>query len=338
MDLSIVVSSWNTRALLLECLDSLQRSIEIERKRELATPFEVEVLVVDNGSSDGSAQAVRRAHPEVRVIDLERNRGFAAGNNAALEVARGRTLLLLNSDAFPEPGALRRCVEVLDARPGVAAAGLQLLHPDGRLQNSIHTLPRAWHELVPRALLECLWPARFPSKRRPATEPIEVDAVLGACFFMRREAIDAIGPLSEDYFFFLEETDWCLRAARAGFRVLHIPDARAEHRSGASSKARYPIETRIEFNRSLYRFLETHRGRGSARAARTIRCLKSALLLPFLSLAALVLPASRRRLAVVWGVLRWHLAGCPATGGLAGLEVRIPDEDANGWGTPAPKR
>jgi GT2 family glycosyltransferase len=317
MDLSIIIVSWNTRDLLLECLANLQRELEPDPERE---PTESEVFVVDNGSDDGSAEAVCERHPWVRLIALPENRGYAAGNNVALRKAGGRVLLLLNSDVVLEPGALARGLDVLDSQADVGAAGVQLLHPDGRLQNSIHAFPCAWHELVPRALLEIGFPRRYPSKRHAHTRPVEVDAVLGAVLFVRREVVEKVGLLCEDYFFFLEETDWCWRMRQAGYRVLHIPDSRAIHHSGASSKQKHPLETRIEYHRSLHHFLRVHRGPFSAGVGRALRVIKGLLSLLPLAIASLVFVRQRSRLRSVWGVLSWHIRGCPPGGGLNGLD------------------
>ncbi len=320
MDLSVVILSWNTRDLLLECLSTILAEIEGER-RDLG--LKAEVIVVDNASQDGSAAAVQEAFDEVRVISLPENRGYAAGNNAGIEVANGELLLLLNSDAFLAPGALRTVREVFETDQDVGAAGIQLLHEDGRLQNSIHAFPSFWQELMPRVVLELFAATHFPSKRYPHEQPIDVDAVLGAAFFVRREVIARVGPLCDDFFFFLEETDWCWRMKQAGYRVVHIPGARAEHRSGASSKRRYPLATRVEYHLSLYHFLRVNRGLAPARAVIALRVIKGLASLPFLLVFALVSRRQRERLAIVWGMLVWHALGGPRHWGLAGVEPEV---------------
>ncbi|MCZ6465254.1 MAG: hypothetical protein O7A09_13045, partial [Proteobacteria bacterium] len=175
-------------------------------------------------------------------------------------------------------------------------------------------------ELVPARLREVLLPARFPSKRRRYEQPIDVEALRGAALFVRRAAVDAIGPLCEDYFFFLEETDWCWRLRRGGWRVRLVPGAPVVHLLGASSKRRHPAATRIEYHRSLYRFLREHRGHAVALAVavlRAARLLGSVLLLA--APAAASAPA-RARLVERFQVLLWHLRGCPAGAGLAALD------------------
>jgi len=317
-DLSIVIVNWNAQALLLECLDSIERVV---RARRDAGRVEAQTLVVDNGSGDGSADAVRARFPWAELIALPHNLGFAAGSNVGLRRARGRHALLLNSDTRVLPGSLERCVRYLDGNPRVGALGPQLVNPDGSKQNCIHSYPGLLTELLPKPLLEWLLPRRFPSKRRRYTAPVEVPAVIGACLFVRGEVLQQVGLLPEDYFFFLEETDWCLQIRRAGWRIVHLPEARVLHHSGASSKKKLPVETRIEYCRSLYHFLRKHRGPlrcALVFAWRALRLLLSVLallpLLPFLGRA-------RGRWQRDAKMLAWHLLGCP-----------------QGWGLPRPQR
>lgn len=319
--LSIVIVSWNTRELLLRCLRSLDEVLGSASKL-----FETETWVVDNGSADGTSAAVRELYPHVQLLELDRNVGYAAGMNLGLLRARGRAVLMLNSDTCVTKGALERGVAVLESQPGIGAAGAQLVHPDGRLQNSIHAFPGIVSELLPTVLLELLLPRRYPSKRRPVREPVEVDAVLGAALFARREAIERVGLLCEDYFFFLEDTDWCWRLHQAGLRVLHVPDARIEHVSGASSKRRHPVVTRIEFHRSLYRFLRVRRGRATLACIVSLRVAKGALSVLLLALVAPASARQRRRLRERAELFAWHLRGCPPLPSLA----QVDGDDVDG--------
>ncbi len=314
-DLSVVILNFNTREFLLECLASVER--EVRRPHAELTS---EVIVVDNGSSDGSVAAVHGAFPWVSVIALDRNVGYACGNNVALERVQGQVVLLLNSDVVLEPGAIECATAALQKDPGAGAAGIQLLHPDGRLQNSIHMSPSLPREILPTWLLETLAPARFPSKRRQHREPIEVEAVLGAALFVKREVLERVGLLPEAYFFFLEETDWCWRMRRAGLRVLHVPAARAIHHSGASSKKKDPSATRIEYHRSLYHFLRTNRGVFSATSVLVVRVLKGIVVILPLALLGVVSPSHRSRLRSVARLLLWHASGCPRSWGLSRSE------------------
>lgn len=313
-DLSIVLLTWNGRALALGCLASIERTL-----RGPDAALSVEMLVVDNGSSDGTVEAVRERCPWAEVIALPRNVGFAAGNNAGLARAKGRHVALLNNDTEVLPGCFEACVRYLDANPGVGVVGPQLLHPDGRLQNSIHNAPTLLAELVPRGVLETLWPRRYPSKRYRHDGPLGVEAVLGACMVVRREALAAVGPLPEDYFFFLEETDWLVAMRQGGWRVVHLPEARLVHIHGATTKKRAPLATRIEYLRSLYHFFRKRRGPGQAAAVVALRVAK--LIVALLALAPLALVSGRERAR--WReratILAWHARGCPASWGLAGV-------------------
>jgi GT2 family glycosyltransferase len=214
------------------------------------------------------------------------------------------------------PGALERCVRYLDANPAVGVVGPQLLDPDGSKQNCIHNYPGLLTEIVPKGVLETLWPRRFPSKRYEHAGPVDVEAVLGACLFVRREVLETVGLMPEDYFFFLEETDWCWRIRRAGWRIVHLPDARVIHVFGASTKKKLPAETRIEYHRSLYHFFRKNRGPVRAAAVVALRVAKGLLYLVGGALPAAFSRRARERWSARGRVLAWHLRGCPAGAGL----------------------
>ncbi|MDH3685177.1 MAG: glycosyltransferase family 2 protein [Myxococcales bacterium] len=312
-DLSIVIVTWNARDVLLDALESIDREM---RSRTDAGRIEIETLVVDNGSADGSVESVQQRFPWAEVIALPENIGFAAGNNVGLRRAKGRHSVLLNSDTVVLPDALERCVRYLDEHPEVGVVGPQLLNPDLSKQNCIHNYPSFATEIIPKGLLEKLLPAQFPSKRYDHPAPIPVEAVLGACLFVRREVLDEVGLMPEDYFFFLEETDWCFRIARAGWGIVHVPDAHVIHIFGASTKKKVPAETRIEYHRSLYHFFRKNRGRGAALAIQALRIFKGTL---YAVLGLLLAPFSARqrdRWRQDLRVLSWHLRGQPADEGL----------------------
>ena len=313
IDLSIVVVSWNTRELLLECLASIEREISDPECR-----LQIETLVVDNGSVAGSVAALAARFPWVRRVTLPRNLGFATGANRGLAAARGRHALLLNSDARLTPGVLARCVHHLDAHPAVGVVGPQLLHPDGRPRRSVHNAPGLVSELLPPGLLQRLLPQRFPSWRRIGSEPVAVEAVAGAALFLRTVLLDRVGPLPEQYFCFLEETDWCGRVRRAGWRVEHLPTAHVFHLSGGSSQRKAPARTRIEYHRSLYRFFRDHRGRALLGGVLLLRVGRAVVQRVTRAPLALLGGRHRTRWAVHRELLLWHLRGCPAGAGLAG--------------------
>ena len=324
-DLSIVIVTWNARDYLLDALASIEREV---LGRSDAGRIDVETIVVDNGSVDGSVEAARAQYPFAEVIALPENIGFAAGNNVGLRRAKGRHCVLLNSDTVVLPDALETCVRYLDDHPDVGVVGLQLLNPDRSKQNCIHNFPSFASEIVPLGVLETLFPRRFPSKRFEHPEPIDVEAVLGACLFVRREVLEGVGLMPEDYFFFLEETDWCFYIKEAGWRIVQVPDAHVVHVFGASTKKKVPAETRIEFHRSLYHFFRKTRGPGAARAVLALRVFKSFLYLVTGGLLAPFSELRRDRWMQNARVLSWHLRGMPADEGLRGVN-RKPQTGSN---------
>lgn len=314
-DLSIVIPSWNTREVTLAGLAELEREVGPGG----GSGLEAEVWLVDNGSRDGTPAAVRARFPWVRVVALPRNLGFAAGINTGLRRIEGRHALLLNSDARVLPGALRACVEFLDRHPDVGAVGPRLLHPDGSPQRSVHPLPGLAGEVLPRALLEWVLPSRFASERG-GDAARDVQALRGAALFVRAAVLREVGLLPEEYFLFLEETEWCRRIGLAGWRIVHLPEARVVHLLGASSKRKHPGLTRIEYHRSLYRYFRDTRSRWSGAAVWALRFARSIFYVS--SQAPLALAGGRHgaRWRAHRDVLAWHLRGCPASVGLSAIE------------------
>jgi GT2 family glycosyltransferase len=326
IDLTILIVSYETRDLLSNCLDSIAKAC-LEYPK-----LQVETIVIDNGSRDGSIDAALASSIAPRIVALVRNRGFAAAVNYGIRLHRGRHVLLLNSDTEIEPDVLSRGVELLDESMDVGVLGIALSHPDGRVQRSVHAFPGLQSELVSEFILRRVRPRGF-SPRTPSAQVDgdvslrEVEAVRGAVFFMRGDLLDELGHLDEGYFFFLEETDYCWRVHEAGYRVLHSDALRAMHRLGASSKHRVPMATRVEFHRSLYHFLERRRGRGVAAVVCAARVVRNILTTVGLLLPAIGSDRARSRLAERWGLLLWHLRGRPLQPGLGqALRARIESD------------
>lgn len=320
VDLSIVIASYERADLLDACLGAVERARDAER--ELC----IEVIVVDNGSADESVARAKASPLAVRVIALDRNLGFAAAVNLGLRIRRGRHVLLLNSDALIEVDLLGRAVSLLDRMQDIGVLGAALLHPDGRPQRSVHAFPDWTSEVLPERLVRSLH-RRQPRGSRGSRDGetsaldaafpfdpaiLDVDALRGAVFFIRGATLDEVGELDEGYFFFLEETDYCWRVHAAGQRVVHSAALRATHLLGASSKARAPLATRIEYQRSLDRFIRIRRGPGAARLARALRLLRGFVGCLPLALVALFVPGLRPRFRERGGLLLWHLRGRPA--------------------------
>ncbi len=246
-----MVVSYNTRDLLRTCLDSV-----------VAAGPDVELVVVDNASTDGSADLVAQRYPAARLIRNRRNVGFAAATNQGTRAATGQAILWLNSDAWLLPGALDRLRRVLDDRPEVGAVGPRLRYPDGRFQPSAQAFPGPLAHLVGAAELY-----RLPLVRRLVNGAhrlgwdhdcaANVDWLTGACLLVRRACLDAVGLLDEGYAMYAEELDWCYRAWRSGWAIRFEPAAEVVHVGGASSTTqRYPLIV-VQY-RSLDRFCRLH--------------------------------------------------------------------------------
>lgn len=231
-DVSVVIISFNTCGLLRECLHSLSGET-----RNLS----VEVLVVDNASHDGSAEMVAGEFPAVRLIRSEVNLGFAAANNRAFAVARGRHVVLLNSDAFVTPESITRAVALMDAHPHVGLGGARLVGRDGAWQPSARQFP----SLLNKGLILTGLAARYPRSRffgradRTWADPEQaaaVDWVPGAFSIIRRQALDAVGWFDESFFLYYEEVDLCCRLKASGYGIQYWPEMRIVHLGGESSK------------------------------------------------------------------------------------------------------
>lgn len=261
-DLSVIIVNWNVRDLLRRCLHSILANVP---------GGQLEIIVVDNGSTDGSVEMVRTEFPMVRLIANPDNRGFPAANNQGLEVARGRYVLLLNPDTEVVGDALATMAAFADAHPDVGIVGPQLLNPDGSVQSSRRRFPT-----LLTALFESTWLQPYAPRRllehyyvldRPDDEVQDVDWVTGAALMARREAAEQVGPLDEGFFMYSEELDWCRRFREAGWRVVYLPTARIVHHVGKSSEQVLPAR-HIHFQTSKVRYFRKYYGPATAEVLR----------------------------------------------------------------------
>jgi N-acetylglucosaminyl-diphospho-decaprenol L-rhamnosyltransferase len=246
-------------------------------ERSLESVRDEEVVVVDNGSTDGTVEVVRELFPQVKVIE-QGNVGLAAGWNRGILETGGRYVLILNADAWLTEGSLRRLVAFADERTDAAIVGPRLLNPDGSLQRSVRGFPTLWRLATEYFFLRKLAPRTqalnaFYAGGFAHDEQREAEFLMGACMLVRREAIDQVGPLDEAFFLFSEETDWAYRFRKAGWKVLFFPGAECVHVGGASHGGRLFREN----VRGHLRFLSKHRGDAYAERAR--RLLRAATLL-----------------------------------------------------------
>ncbi|MFQ6132582.1 MAG: glycosyltransferase family 2 protein [Armatimonadota bacterium] len=307
MDVAICIVNHNTRDLLLECLDSIKRHADA-----------AEVVVVDAASTDGSAAAVRERHPDVRVIELERNLGFGAGCNRGIEATKGEAVLLLNADTRLTGSALGAMTEALAAEETVALVGPRLVGPDATLQRSCRTFPTLLTAFFAYTGLSKAFPrsrlfGRYEMGWWDYDERREVDWLSGACMLVRRSSLAEVGLFDEDYYMYAEEADLCMRLRRAGRRVVYEPAAEVVHHEGASTSQRWP-EMVMASHRSTLRFFRKHYGRASALALRAIVFGGNLVRLLGASVVWLVRPSARpalgERLGIYAGALRVSLSRC----------------------------
>jgi len=258
LDLSIVIVSFNTRELTRRSLKSIE---------EYASGISHEVFLVDNASSDGSANMVAEAFPWVHLIRMKENRGFAGGNIPGMERAKGRYVVLLNSDAFLADGVLAKTISHMEKNPEIGVLGCKLTNPDGSLQPSARMLPGPLNKVLHITGLA----ARFPGSKFfgrvdfswcDHSEPQSVGWVVGAFFMIRRKTMEEIGFLDDRYFLYFEEIDYCLTARRAGWDVVFYPHAQVVHLGGqsalktrqkVSAKGRQMISIRLTSEFRYYR-------------------------------------------------------------------------------------
>jgi len=238
---SIIIVSFNARGDLERCLESLHAAPP-------ATPHDI--VVVDNGSTDGSAEAARR-WPSITVIETGSNVGFARANNVGIRAAGGANLLLLNSDTIVPPGAIDRLLAELERHPDVAVVGPRLVDGSGRAELSFGRMIGPLNELRQKRL------ARSGAADELAKHRQYPDWVSGACLLVRRADADAVGGLDERYFMYAEDVDFCAAIRARGRRILFTPDVEVVHLRGRSA-ASAPAATRAAYRRSQLAFYGKH--------------------------------------------------------------------------------
>jgi N-acetylglucosaminyl-diphospho-decaprenol L-rhamnosyltransferase len=231
----------NGRDYLLDCLAAIERTHPAGVEHEL--------LVLDNASTDGSAEAVRERHPEARLFALERRTGKADNDSLLLREARGRHCLLLNEDSELRQGAVRVLLDALEGDPGAAVAGAQLLTSEGEPTACAWRLPD-----VPWALAAALFLQDRVAVQSTGTDVREVGWVQSSAALVRREAAERVGFFDSDFFVYSDETDFCKRLRDAGWRILFVPAAHAVHHDQLGTDPASMARRIVEFhrNRDLY--------------------------------------------------------------------------------------
>ena len=246
---SAIIVNYNAGNLLRDCVDSL-----------LASPLDIEIIIVDNASSDDSLDALLDL-PQVNVIRNEINTGFAAGCNTGIKAAAANYLLFLNPDCTFLPGTIKPLLNYLQTQERVGMVGGLLVDPDGKEQGGgRRAIPTPWRSLVRAFGLTRFserWPRLFYDfhlhKQALPDEPIEVDAISGACMLVKREALEDVGLWDEGYFLHCEDLDYCMRFRKNGWKISFVPEARIVHEHGACSRTR-PIFVEWHKHKGMMRF------------------------------------------------------------------------------------
>lgn len=254
MDLSIIIVNYNTKKLTFECIESIYKS---------NMNYQFEIYMVDNNSSDDSVQVIKDNFPKVNVIANKENVGFSRANNQAIQLSKGRYVLLLNSDTIVRETTLDTIIKFMDDYKDVGVTGCKVILPDGTLDKACHrgfpTPDASFYYMTGIA-------KKFPNNPRfnkyhksylNLNEIHEIDCLVGAFMMVRREAIDEVGMLDEEFFMYGEDIDWCYRIKEAGWKVYYYPHVSIVHYKGASSKKK-PTKIVYEFHRAMYLFHKKH--------------------------------------------------------------------------------
>jgi len=249
MLISVVIASLNGSEVLPRCLESLRRTVYED----------IEVIVVDNGSTDGTYEVVKESFPEVKVLRSERNLGFAGGNNLGIREARGEIVFLLNDDTEVEPDWARELVQASTSLPDWGVIGAKLLYPDRK------TIQHAGGEILPNALTKHIGDGQPDSTEYDSIRKCEY--VTGAAFAIRRETLEKVGLLDEGFFpIYFEEVDYCWRVRRAGFQVYYVPSIRIYHYESRTT-IKYSSGFFYKYHKNRLRFiLKNFNGREILRA------------------------------------------------------------------------
>ncbi len=258
MDISIIIVSWNAAKHLKSCLESVRE--ETRRSPDLLA----ETIVIDNASSDGSADIVAAEFPEFRLVRNDRNLGFARANNIGILMSRGKYLYIINSDVVLRPDCLRNLYRYLEAYPEIGIMGPQIINEKGAVQRSCMGFPTAWNTFCRALALDVMFPRStlfgghlMPYWPHDTTRKVEV---INGCFWaVRRRALENVGLLDETFFMYGEDMDWCKRFRLAGWPAVFYPGARAVHYGGASS-ALAPVRFYIEKQKANLGYWRKHHG------------------------------------------------------------------------------
>jgi GT2 family glycosyltransferase len=303
MKLSIVIICWNDLKVLGDCLKSIYAETHTA---------DFEVIVSDNGSTDGSIEFIHKNYPSVRVLANGANLGFARGNNVGIRESRGEYVLILNPDTIMHVGTLDKLVSFADRHPEAGAFGCRTLNPDGSYQMSMRPFPSIRRYWISALYLR---PLRRVSKFFIGEEypwwdvdlERSVDWLSGHCVMFRRDLLGQLNGFDEQFFYHFEEVDLCRRVWNAGFSALFTPEAIITH-IGGQSVARFPVHFELEKLRNCYRYFYKHFGASGCRRCRLVILAKLRMRQIGYSLLNIFKPSDtlRKRLDMYRVVIAWN--------------------------------
>ncbi len=273
IDLSICLVNWNTKDLLQQCIESIFKH---------HGQLNIEVFVIDNASSDGSARMVKNQFPDVHLIENGTNQGFAKANNQGIQRSIGRYILLLNPDTIVLPGALPMMVAFLEQHSEAGAVAARLLNSDYSLQYSLREFPTMLTPFTENTILHDVpFMRKYAEKSRlkhwDHGTLREVDQPAGAAFMVKRSVIETLGDLNSIYHMFFEDVDLCFRIKKNGWKIFYLPSAQIVHHGGQSVKKRQNIGD--EFYKSMLQYFRVHYGRNGERKVRLSMIVGSSIYL-----------------------------------------------------------
>jgi len=301
VDLSIIVLNFRTPA---------ETVAAVESARIAADKIRAEFIVVDNASGDGSVDYIRRHISDTRIVEMHTNRGFAAGMNAGIRQSTGDFVFLMNSDVEAEPGSIGVLLDYMRSNPDVGLAAPLLLGKSGKPSRTLLLQPTVFRVLVP-----CVGKMQYWRWQRMLDKsPLEVEATEGAALLVRRETIERAGLLDEDFFFYHEIVEWCMRIRDHGFRVVVLPESRMIHAGGGSTGA-FRQASRIELKRSEYQLLQKRLGRIASKTAICRDVVSELISTCFYAILCLLSSGkynrAREKFAVHRAVWTWIMTGMP---------------------------
>ncbi len=258
MELSIIIVNYNTKELTKQTIDSVKKTV---------INIEYEIFLVDNASVDGSIEFFKDIYESdnrVQLIFNNDNLGFAKANNIAIKKSKGRNILLLNSDTIVKEACIEKCLKYLNQQNDVGALGPKILLNNGELDHACKRgFPTPAASLYYMLKLDKLYPKnkKFGQYRMTYlddNEIGEVDALTGAFMMVKREVIDKVGVLDDDFFMYAEDIDWCYRIKAAGWKIIYYPEAEMIHLKGQSSKKKRKYKTIYQFHKTMLQFYNKH--------------------------------------------------------------------------------